>query len=183
MKKKKVIFLKNKKGQIWIETIIYTLIAFALIGLVLAFVKPEIEEIQDKGFIERSIDALKEIDFIINTIGEPGNQRVIGLGINKGSFNIDGENNTLFFEIESRHEYSEPGEDIIDGNVIITTEEVSGISMVTLKINYTERYNITFDGKETSKRISQSPTPYSILIANNGKDDQNKTIINLNVVD
>ena len=45
----------GSKGQIWVETMVYTLIAFALIGIVLMFVKPKIEEIQDTSIIEQSI--------------------------------------------------------------------------------------------------------------------------------
>jgi len=43
----------KKKGQVWIETVTYTLIAFVLIGLILAFVKPKIDELQDKALIDR----------------------------------------------------------------------------------------------------------------------------------
>ena len=54
-------YTKNKRGQIWVETMVYTLIAFALIGLVLAFVKPKIQETQDKAIIEQSVNILKDI--------------------------------------------------------------------------------------------------------------------------
>ena len=87
----------NKKGQIWVETVVYTLIAFTLIGLVLTFAKPKIEEIQDKGLIEQSIKVLDDIDLIIKTLGGSGNQRLIMLGISKGTLNIDGKNDRLFF--------------------------------------------------------------------------------------
>ncbi len=33
----------DKRAQIWIETMIYTLIAFIMLGLVLAYAKPKIE--------------------------------------------------------------------------------------------------------------------------------------------
>ena len=49
MKKRGLVSKRSdKKAQVWIETVIYTLIALALIGTVLAFVKPKIQEIQDK---------------------------------------------------------------------------------------------------------------------------------------
>ena len=74
----------KKRGQIWVETVVYTLIAFALIGLVLAFVKPKIEEIQDKAVLDQSAGILEEIDSIVKNLGSPGNQRLIELGISKG---------------------------------------------------------------------------------------------------
>jgi len=174
--------MKNRRGQIWVETIIYTLIAFALIGLVLAFVKPKIEEIQDKGIIEQSISVLEDIDLIIKTLGDPGNQRIINLGISKGIFSIDGENNKLFFEIESRYIYSEPGKNVIIGNIIVLTEKKGKINDVTLTRNYEEKYDITYQNMNELKKIGRTSTSYTLLIANKGENILNKTIINIEVI-
>lgn len=173
---------KNRRGQIWVETIIYTLIAFALIGLVLAFVKPKIEEIQDKGIIEQSISVLEDIDLIIKTLGDPGNQRIINLGISRGVFNIDGENDKLFFEIESRYTYSEPGEDITIGNIIVLTEKRGKINDITLTRDYSGRYDITYKNTDELKKIGRTSTSYTLLIANKGEGASNKTIINMEVI-
>ena len=175
-------FLDRKRGQIWVETIIYTLIAFALIGLVLAFVKPKIEEIQDRSVIEQSISILEDIDLIINTLGDSGNQRVITLGISKGVLDIDGENDKLFFEIESRNIYSEPGKNVTIGNVIVFTEKKGRINEVTLTRNYKGEYNITYQNMDELRKISKASTPYTLLIANKGKDSLNKMIINIEVI-
>ena len=51
---------KNCRGQVWIETVIYTLIAFALIATALTYIKPKIEEIQDKAIVENMI-ALQKV--------------------------------------------------------------------------------------------------------------------------
>jgi hypothetical protein len=174
--------MKNRRGQIWVETIIYTLIAFALIGLVLAFVKPKIEEIQDKGIIDQSISVLVDIDLIIKTLGDPGNQRIINLGISKGIFNIDGENNKLFFEIESRYIYSEPGRNVTIGNIIVLTEKKGKINDVTLTRNYEGEYDITYDDKNELKEIGKTSTSYTILIANKGENALNETLINIEVL-
>ena len=174
--------MKNRRGQIWVETIIYTLIAFALIGLVLAFVKPKIEEIQDKGIIEQSISVLEDIDLIIKTLGDPGNQRIINLGISKGIFNIDGENNKLFFEIESRYIYSEPGRNVTIGNIIVLTEKKGKINDVTLTRNYEGEYDITHQNMNELKEIGKTSTSYTILIANKGENALNETIINIEVL-
>ncbi len=174
--------LDQKKGQIWVETIIYTLIAFALIGLVLAFVKPKIEELQDKGIIEQSISVLENIDLIIKNLGDPGNQRIIDLKISKGTLNIDGENDKLFFEIESRHIYSEPGKDVMVGDIIVFTEKKGKLNDVTLTRDYDGEYDITYDNRNELKKIGRASTSYPILIANKGENDLNETIINIGVV-
>ena len=37
----------SRRGQVWVETVIYTLIGIALIGLVLAILTPKIKEFRD----------------------------------------------------------------------------------------------------------------------------------------
>jgi len=171
----------NKKGQIWVETVVYTLIAFTLIGLVLAVAKPKIEEIQDKGIIEQSISVLNDIDIIIKTLGSSGNQRLILLKINKGVLNIDGENDRIFFQLDSRYEYSEPGQNVTSGNILIQTKDLGKINEVTLIKDYYGEYNITFQNTQELGKISKASTPYKLLIVNRGTDNLGKTIINLEV--
>ncbi len=173
--------MMKKRGQIWVETIIYTLIAFAMIGLVLVFVKPKIEEIRDNGIIEQSIDILREINSIIATMGDPGNQREIELGISKGSLNIDGVNDVIYFELDSKFVYSQPGEKIEIGDVIVQTEKRGEINKVTLAILYDETHNITYSGKEELKSLSRASTPYKLLLANKGEDSLKRTIIEVSV--
>jgi type II secretory pathway pseudopilin PulG len=164
-------FVKTNKGQIWVETVIYTLIAFAMIGLVLAFVQPKIEEIQDKGLIEQSISVLEDIDDVIRNVGASGagNQRIIELGINKGVLKIDGNNERIFFEIESRYTYSEPGDiNVSVGSVTANTKERGNLNIVTLSLIYDEEYDITYNGENQLKTISKASTPYKILFSNEG---------------
>ncbi|MEM3091338.1 MAG: hypothetical protein QXU39_01625, partial [Candidatus Pacearchaeota archaeon] len=172
----------GKKAQIWIETVIYTLIAFTLIGLVLAFAKPKIEEIRDKSIIEQSIKVLENIDLIIRTMGGPGNQRAINLVISKGTLNIDGSNDTIFFKIESTYRYSEPGRNINLGNIIVHTTQIGKINEVTLTRSYKDEYNLTFQNMHQIGQIPKASTPYKILITNNGTfDSSGKPIINIGV--
>jgi len=158
----------NYRGQIWVETVIYTLIAFVMIGLVLAYAKPKIEELQDKAILEQSIAMVKDIDSVILTMGAAGNQRLIELGIKKGELKIDGENDQIVFEMESRHTYSEPGADVTDGNLIVHTEKVGKFNLVTLTRDYSGNYDITYEEKDELKVVSKSSTSYQILLSNKG---------------
>ena len=173
--------MMKKRGQIWVETIIYTLIAFAMIGLVLMFVKPKIEEIRDNGIIEQSIEILQEIDSVISSMGDPGNQREIQLGISKGSMSISGVNDTIYFELDSKFEYSQPGEDVDIGDVIVNTEKRGEVNKVTLTTSYDETHNITYGGREELKSLSKASTPYKLLLVNKGEDSQNRIIIEVRV--
>lgn len=172
-------YISNRKAQIWVETVIYTLIAFVLIGLVLAFVKPKIEEIRDSGLIEQSINVLQEIKLVISGMDDPGNQRIIGLGISKGVLNIDAINNVIFFEIESKYTYSEPGKDISIGGVIARTEKKGELNIITLSTDYNESYDLTYDGREELRSLSKSPTPYKLILLSGEKDVLDRTKIDI----
>lgn len=163
---------KKQKAQVWVETVMYTLIAFVMIGLVLAYAKPKIEELQDKAIIEQSITMLKNIDSIILTIGSSGNQRIIELGLKKGTLYIDGVNDIISFKIEGKHTYSEPGEDVFDGNLIINTQKTGNYNVVTLTRDYSGEYDLTYQEKDELKSITKSSTSYELLIANKGGDPQ-----------
>lgn len=170
--------MKQKRGQVWVETVIYTLIAFVMIGLVLAYAKPKIEEFQDKAVIEQSIAMVKDIDSVILTMGGPGNQRMIELGIKKGVLKIDGVKDLIIFEIEGKHTYSEPGIDISDGNLIIHTEKRGKSNTVTLTRDYSQEYDIRYQGKNELKSLSKASIPYKLLISNRGGT---KTVIDIEV--
>ncbi len=172
----------KKRGQVWIETVIYTLIAFIMIGLVLAYAKPKIEEIQDKAIIEQSIKMIEDINALILSIiqGGSGNTRLIELGVKKGNLKIDGIGDKIIFELESRYTYSEPGEDIYYGEIIAHTEKIGKLNLVTLTSDYTE-YNITYNGKDESKLINKASTPYKLFISNKGRSG-NKTVIDIEII-
>jgi len=170
------------RGQVWVETVIYTLIAFSMMGLVLAFAVPKIQETQDKGIIDQSIGVLQDIDTLIKNLGGPGNQRVIELGINKGKMIIDSKTDMIYFEIESKYQYSQPGENISVGRVIAYTKENGNINIVTLTLNYAGNYNITYDNVDVAKILDKAPVPYSLLISDNGEDIAGNTIVDMEVI-
>lgn len=163
--------LNNKKAQVWIETVVYTLIAFVILGAILGFAKPKIEKLQDKSIIEQSIGMLGDIDAIIEEIQTTsGNKREIELNIKKGSLNIDSLNDRIIFEIESSYAYSEPGITITKGNIKIDNEKIGKINKINATINYAEKnYNITFNGEDKSEKLAKSSAPYKLFISNEGE--------------
>lgn len=173
----------NKRGQVWVETVIYTLIAFVLIGAVLAFVKPKIEEFQDKAIIEQTLSAAENINTVmLSTVqGGSGNRRIIEMGIQKGTLEVDGETDKLVFLMESRYAYSQPGSDISVGNVIVRTEEQGKLNLIKITMNYSDKYDITYQDEDASKLITKSSTPYKIAISNNGKQN-GLTVVDFEVI-
>lgn len=168
----------DKRGQIWVETVIYTLIGLAIIGLVMAAALPKINARKDEIVIERSIDALGKIDDEIDEVQRaPGNRRVIDLEVKKGDLVIDMEEDVISWEIDSSFEYSEKGVSIPMGKVNVTT--ISGNPWrVNLVLSY--GVDLRFDGNNFgTKRIGVSPTPYEFIIENAGEESGN-IVINLN---
>tara|TARA_Y100000310_G_scaffold344913_1_gene460480 strand:+ start:10003 stop:10521 length:519 start_codon:yes stop_codon:yes gene_type:complete len=161
--------MKASKGQVWVETVMYTLIALILIGTVLAFITPKIQEIQDKAIIEQSIEMLQNIDKIISSVllGGPGNKRIVDIGIKKGNLIINSEEDKIVFELESPYDYSQEGETINSGGITILTENIGSSNKITLTSNYS-KYDLTYESKNDSKSITQAPLPYKLSIENKG---------------
>jgi uncharacterized membrane-anchored protein YitT (DUF2179 family) len=100
----------GKRGQVWVETVIYTLIGLAIIGLVLAVAKPSIDKKKEEIVIEQSIESMSNIHSKIeDVLAAQGNQRVIDLKIGKGTLNVDTDNEKLYWVIDSVFEYSQEG--------------------------------------------------------------------------
>jgi len=174
--------MKKRSGQVWVETVIYTLIAFVLIGTVLAFVKPKIDELQDKAIIEQSIGIMENINnLILSSIqGGEGNRRVIDIVIKKGSLTIDSQQNKLVFEIDSAYLYSEEGIEIKERGVDVLTRKVGSQNVVTLTNNYLGRYEIMIDSDNSQvKTLSKASTFHKISIANKGKDEDGLWVLDI----
>lgn len=176
----KNVFFKNKKGQVWVETVIYLLVAFVMIGLVLSFIKPKIEELKDKAVIDQSIQILQDIDNSILTIGSSGNKRLLEIGIKKGTLTIDSEKDTIVFQIDSTYKYSEPGQPVQVGNIQALTEQNGRNSNVTLKRDFSSEYNITYNSQEVIKTLNKASNPYKVFMTNEGTS-LNKIIIDFSV--
>ncbi|MBI5803428.1 hypothetical protein HY448_01965 [Candidatus Pacearchaeota archaeon] len=170
MKKRgKFFVIENRGAQIWIETVIYTLIALILIGAVLAFVNPKVKQIQDKSVIEQSINVMQDIDSVISAIvqGGAGNKRVVDVKISQGTLTINGTSNSIVFKIESDYEFSQAGEKIEVSGIELLTKRTQNIYEVTLTKNYTN-YDVTYGGENESKSLTHSSIPYKIVIEHKG---------------
>jgi len=171
-------FCVGRRGQIWIETVIYTLIGIAIIGLVLTIAKPRIDAKKDEVAIEQALEAMGNMDGKIRTVfgSSVGNRRKIDLEVSRGDFVIDMAVNQLKWVLDSSFEYSELDTPIRAGAVFVTTTE-GGPYEVTLKIPY--GMDIQFDGiDEGTKVFSESPTIYELTIENEGRNDDGVIIIN-----
>ena len=171
----------NSRGQVWVETVIYTLIGLAVIGILLAVSKPKIEQMKDRIIIEQSIKSLNEISSRIYDVQiASGNKRVLDLKISKGNFYINASegSNTIGWIMESNYKYSEVGKEVNLGNMKVKTIE-GGPYVVEMWMAYP--VNLSNAGRDNYQSYEQSPTLYKLTIENNGKIGL-YTNVDLNVI-
>ena len=168
----------NKTGQVWIETVLYTLIGLALMGMVLAFAYPKINAAQDRIAVDQTVNAMRAFDQTIVSVVEagPGNVRIYEGTFKRGSFKIDSERDTLEFVLPGlRTNYSQPGVKISEGRLDFLTSQGNKYTSLEINLTYTTYANIRFlessDNSITQERkrlFSQAPAPYKFSITNEG---------------
>jgi type II secretory pathway pseudopilin PulG len=161
---------RDKKGQVWIETVLYTLIGLALIGLVLAFVTPKINESKDRALVEQTIDSLSSLDDKITEVANSqGNKRIVDFTIKRGALYVNASGDSLTFEIDKLTKpYSEAGVPIDMGRVQIITLKDQTQSRVYVTLGYSGKYDITYTGGSETKKLTAAATSYRLAITNKG---------------
>jgi|SRR3989344_6058260 len=166
------------KGQVWVETVIYTLIGIALIGLVLAILTPKIKEFRDRSVIEQTVESLNLLDSkIADVLDAPGNKRKVSMGLQRGMIVIEPLNNTIKYLLEeSNVRYSEPGIPLDIGRIKVLTAKLTDSYRITLTLHY--NYNITFDGKDErdASQFTPASIPYDFFVENRGVVNNNAWI-------
>ena len=160
----------NKKGQVWIETVLYTLIGLALIAIVLTFVTPKINESRDKVLLEQTLISLNDLDSLVSQVSVvPGNTRKLLFTMKKGTLEIDTDSNKINFKLkDSNVLFSEPGVPINIGRIEVLTTEGQKTNQVKLTLSYDSK-NLTYNGvQQSNTTFSAASTPYSFLFSNKG---------------
>jgi type II secretory pathway pseudopilin PulG len=162
----------RKKAQIWIETVLYTLMGIALIGIVLAIATPRINESRDRILVEQTIESLNVWD---DRIGElidrgQGNVRSIpAFTMKRGELIINSTSDEIIFVVDGlSNPYSEVGFEIREGNIILTSYETERSAYVVLVLKYQNVTNITYASSEENKKFTAASTPYAFSIKNLG---------------
>jgi type II secretory pathway pseudopilin PulG len=155
----------RNKGQVWVETVIYTLIGLTIIGIVMAAALPKINSKKDEMIVGQSIEALRNIDAKIRDAQKvAGNRRIVDLEIKKGKFIIDMEKDTISWIMNSRFQYSELGVPISLGWLNVTTREGDPWE-IEIKTEYFA--DLRYEGSDIgTKQLDISPTAYKFSIEN-----------------
>lgn len=171
-KMRKIKLRKERKGQIWIESVLYTLIGLTLIGITLSFVMPRINAAKDNSIVEQSIQSLSVFEGKIDSVIEngQGNARNADLTLKKGYLLVaDADSDSLSIVLEDFGEpYSEPGVPIKIGRLEVLTEEDQGDYKATVRLPYNDVVDIVFENGESEKRYNSASIPHRFSFVNQG---------------
>lgn len=159
-----------RRAQVWVETVIYTLIGLSLIGVVLALITPRINDYRDRAVIEQTIASLNVIDSKIEEILQaPGNTRIVELRLTRGELFVDPVMDTISYTLpESTTRYSEPGLPLDIGRVSVLTTPTSETYTVNLTLSY--NIDLAIEGASTHAYPASS-TPYRFSFTHTGFSD------------
>lgn len=155
-----------RNGQVWIETVLYTLIGLSLLGLVLTFVMPKINESKDRAAVEQSINSLNLIDDKINSILQaPGNVRIIEFVLRRGEITISPGGDSIVLRMdELTKPYSEPNVSVSFGSIKIKSEVNQKVNSVNLELNYSGKLNLSYGEGNDDRKFGFASTPYKFSV-------------------
>ncbi len=159
--------LRKTRGQVWIETVLYTLIGLALIGVVLSYATPKINQSRDKIAVEQSIESMQILgEKIDETLqGGSGTKVIIpSLSLKKGVLTISPPDRSIYLTMNDLTSlYSENGTEISYGRVKLTSLEGQKVYSVQLKLNFSQNISYNSD-TATIKNFPAASTPYKFSI-------------------
>lgn len=175
--------MNDKKAQIWVETVLYTLIGLAVIGLLLAVARPKIAETQDDFIIKQTLNAMNDLDNKILEVKQAiGNRRVIEFQLSRGTVTIDTSRNYISWKIVgSSFMFSEPGSQAYIGKIIVETKKNADKYDIQLSLNYSGKLSLRTNNEIKTSVLQPTKTPYQIVIENVGGTDEinSKPIIDI----
>jgi len=162
---------RNKKqGIVWISAVLYILIGLAIMGLLLMVVRPKIEQMRDSITIDQTLATMNRLDETISRTREaPGTRLEYILQLSKGTVEINAMSDRIIWNIDSSIAYSEINKPINVGSIKVLTVPISADRWrVSLEVNYTNMFNLTYDGKDENKALGEAKIPYDLWIENRG---------------
>ena len=159
----------RRLGQVWIETVLYTLIGLALIGLTLGFVMPKINEARDRALVDQAINSLGDLDSKVTEVIQTGagNIRQTEFLMKRGELYINASSDEIDMLISGlTAPYSEPGVEINIGRIKTKTTSEQGGNSVYLRAVYNA--NLTYKKSDNAVKFNPASTSYKFFIKNAG---------------
>ena len=111
----------QKKAQVWVSAIIYTLVAILALVLILNTGIPILTELKDRAVFEKVKEIMLDMDEHITEIASQGigSQSSVSFEVKDGEISFD--NNQMIWEIETKSEIISPRTRTKIGNLIIAS--------------------------------------------------------------
>ncbi len=166
---------KRKKAQVWVETVIYTLIGLTIMGALIAVITPRVNLMIDRAIVSQSMDSLNFINGqVLDSYDKgAGNQRAISLNVKKGEYLIDSASDSISFILENTgYMASQINEATPQGDLIkITRDRGNKKYDVSITLHY-DNMNLTYQNKEMNRTFTTSSTSYDLIISYLGGSDK-----------
>ena len=174
---------RGKQGQVWVETVIYTLIGLTIMGAIIAVVTPKITQMNDKILLTQTIDSMNKLnEQIQDSFLYAGSQREITLMVKKGEYTIDAPNDNIQYLLKNTNLlYSQPNISITQGDMKILTVEKPGGKKYDIYLTLHYDVNLTYgsENKEINKTLTSAPVAYRLLVINRGSAPPALKVINI----
>ena len=173
----------NKRGQIWIETAIYTLIGLTIIAIVLSIATPQIEKSRERAIIQQTKTALDDLNVEIQKVQQnAGTVKIVYFKLTKGKLDINSNEDKITYTMEdTKLEFSEEGVEIKEGEVTFKTEKNGKRFNVIMELYY-DNINITHNGNDELRTLQASGSAHKLQLENVGDNEiGGKTHVDLKV--
>jgi hypothetical protein len=177
---------KNRKGEIWVSAIIYTMVAVLALVIIMNTGIPLLTELKDRSVFEKVKGIMLDLDMKITEIANQGegSQATLSFEIRDGEMKF--RDNKIIWEIETKSEIVSPRTSTKLGNLIISSNaNVRTYQMADYYVMETEIKNDTF--RVVANRLGSKTNPVyfntSQIIENisfNGVDMPGTFTFNLN---
>lgn len=164
-----------KKSQIWVETVIYTLIGLSIMAIIIGVITPKINQMTDKAILTQTIDSLNILnEQVQDALSTGASQREFSLTVKRGKYFIDSQNDNIYYLLSGTNALiSQPGIPIQNDELTVLTQVITKNKYnVFLILNYSS-YNITYNNQDIDKTFTAAPTRYRLLLINKGSPSQN----------
>ncbi len=152
----------NKKGDIWVSTVIYIAISIIVIAIVLLAALPLIQKLKDRNVTMQTKNILTQIDKNIKEVisSGPGAKRVISpVIIDAGLLEIDFTRSAINWTMKTKDALAEPGLTRQEGSVFIVVNErraggsiVEGEFEISQYLSYASNPELKFTSNSNSLR-------------------------------
>ncbi len=141
----------NKKSQIWISVIIYTLVAVLALVLILNTGIPILTEMKDRAVFSKIKEIMLDLDGHITEIANQGegSQATVSFEIRDGEILFS--DNQLIWELETKSKIVSPRTKTVFGNLIIS----SNANVRTYELNDSYIMNTTIEDDSFSVKINK----------------------------